>query len=540
MSVLPGRPDLDQLRRQAKDLLRAARGGDEQAATRIRAVSSRPSVPGQSATLTAARLAIAREYGFASWTALKAEVEARTHDLAEKAAAFCEASIRDWTGRATRMLAETPEIAGYDFATAVVLGDAARVRAALARDPDLATRPDARTGWTALHAVCASRWHRLDPARADGLVTVAALLLDAGADPAGTNGGQRPGWTPLRCAVAGAANPAIVRLLLGRGAVPDDHDLYLACFGDDDHESLRLLLARVGEVSGTTALSAPISTSDTTAVRMLLQAGADPNRPLPADLFGQSHAGEPPWSALYGAIRSACPADLVELLLDHGADPDAPGPDGRSPYRLAMSLGRADLAALLRRRGARDDAIVAERFLSACLRADRAEARRLLADDPGLIGRLTEAERGSIVIAADRGDIEAVRLMLDLGFPVDARRDDDGGTALHAAAYSGSADVVRLLLDHGADTEARDATWNSPPIDWAMVGSGERPGTNRAADWVATARILIEAGASTAEITLSPDDPKPPSPEVAELLRANRLVAEDHPQESRGPDAPRS
>ena len=107
------------------------------------------------------------------------------------------------------------------------------------------------------------------------------------------------------------------------------------------------MLARAGEVSGTTALSAPISTSDTTAVRMLLQAGADPNRPLPADLFGHSHTGEPPWSALYGAIRSACPADLVELLLDHGADPDAPGPDGRSPYRLAMSLGRADLAAVV-------------------------------------------------------------------------------------------------------------------------------------------------------------------------------------------------
>lgn len=52
------------------------------------------------------------------------------------------------------------------------------------------------------------------------------------------------GWTPLRCAVAGAANLDIASLLLERGAVPDDHDLYLACFGDDERESLRLLLAR--------------------------------------------------------------------------------------------------------------------------------------------------------------------------------------------------------------------------------------------------------------------------------------------------------
>lgn len=37
-------------------------------------------------------------------------------------------SIRDWTGRAARMLARDPQIATYDFRTAVVLGDAARVR----------------------------------------------------------------------------------------------------------------------------------------------------------------------------------------------------------------------------------------------------------------------------------------------------------------------------------------------------------------------------------------------------------------------------
>ena len=175
---------------------------------RIRAVSGR-------VTLAAAQLAVAREYGFASWPRLKAEVDARGSDLAQTVDAFLEASIGDWTGRAARMLASTPEIAGYDFRTAVVLGDADRVRETLERDPRLATRRDARWGWTPLHAACGSRWHRLDPARAEGLTAVAALLLDAGAGPVAGTGGPRGGWTPLRCAVAGAANPAIARLLLG-------------------------------------------------------------------------------------------------------------------------------------------------------------------------------------------------------------------------------------------------------------------------------------------------------------------------------------
>ena len=237
MADLPARPSLDHLRREARDLLRAAQSGDTAAADRIRAVSAAP-------TLASAQLAVAREYGFASWARLKTTVEARTTDLARQADMFCEASIRDWTGRAVRMLAATPELAGYNFATAVILGDADRVRAEIARDPGLATRVDARTGWTALHAACASNWHRLDPARAGGLLAVVRILLDAGADPGGHARAARPrgGWTPLRCAVAGSANPPVVALLLERGAVPDDHDLYLAGFGGDDHESLRLLL----------------------------------------------------------------------------------------------------------------------------------------------------------------------------------------------------------------------------------------------------------------------------------------------------------
>jgi hypothetical protein len=70
MSTLPGRPSLDQLRRQARELHRAATDGDEDSVRRVRAVSAR-------FTLSAAQLAIAREYGFASWPKLRTEVARR-------------------------------------------------------------------------------------------------------------------------------------------------------------------------------------------------------------------------------------------------------------------------------------------------------------------------------------------------------------------------------------------------------------------------------------------------------------------------------
>jgi len=71
MSELPGRPDIRQLRRQARELLRAAAGGDPHALSRLGAVSDR-------VTLSAAQLALAREHGFKSWPALRAEVQRRS------------------------------------------------------------------------------------------------------------------------------------------------------------------------------------------------------------------------------------------------------------------------------------------------------------------------------------------------------------------------------------------------------------------------------------------------------------------------------
>jgi hypothetical protein len=511
MATLPAYPNLDHLRHQAKDLLRSARRGDQRSVQVIRQVSGR-------LTLSAAQLAVAREYGYPSWPALKADVEARGADLAAKAADFVRASVRDWTGRAARMLAETPELATYDLATALVLGDADTVRAAVERDPTIVTRHDPVTGWTALHAVCASRWHYLDPERADGLLRTARLLLAAGADANGriAGGGPSEGSSPLRCAAGsastGVGHEAIMALLIDHGARIEDDDIYLAAFSRD-RRCLRLLLDHA-DVPKTArkALSAPISTRDTDGVRMLLEAGADPRRFASDD-------GVPLPSVVYAAVDAACPVELLELLAAHGADPSAPGPDGRSPAGLAALRGRDDLSEFFVRHGAGENATASELFIAVCMRADRDEAMRRIAADPGLLGGLSDAEHAALADAAEAGNVAAVTLMLDLGFPI-AQRRDDGATALHAAAYAGSAEVVALLLARGADIEAPDGTWESAALDWAAVGSGERPTTNQDADWVATVRTLIEAGASTAAITLSPEDIKQPSPEVARVLRS--------------------
>ena len=70
---LPDHPDLAQQKRQAKELLKAFTAGEAEAGARVRAVLPDK----QRITLADAQLVLAREYGFASWAALKRHVDAQ-------------------------------------------------------------------------------------------------------------------------------------------------------------------------------------------------------------------------------------------------------------------------------------------------------------------------------------------------------------------------------------------------------------------------------------------------------------------------------
>src|SRR5437588_2531676 len=71
---LPARPSLDSLRKQAKRLARDVAAGNGEAIARLRAQLPRAELPLSNRD---AQLVVAREYGFAGWQALTAEVEKR-------------------------------------------------------------------------------------------------------------------------------------------------------------------------------------------------------------------------------------------------------------------------------------------------------------------------------------------------------------------------------------------------------------------------------------------------------------------------------
>ena len=70
---LPENPDLDQLKAQAKELLKAARSGDGEAVVRLENYQLR--AEGKRLMLADAQLVVSREYGYSSWRKLKNHVD---------------------------------------------------------------------------------------------------------------------------------------------------------------------------------------------------------------------------------------------------------------------------------------------------------------------------------------------------------------------------------------------------------------------------------------------------------------------------------
>ena len=130
-------------------------------------------------------------------------------------------------------------------------------------------------------------------------------------------------------------------------------------------------------------------------------------------------------------------------------------------------------------------------FAVLCELGREGEARGMLAAHPRLVDTLASRDLERLPAAAVDNRVEPVRLMLEMGWPVGVR-GQEGGTALHWAAFHGNAEMVRLLLAREPDLTLRDTSHDGTPLDWAMYGRehGWAPGRG---DYDATIRMLKEA-----------------------------------------------
>lgn len=96
----------------------------------------------------------------------------------------------------------------------------------------------------------------------------------------------------------------------------------------------------------------------------------------------------------------------------------------------------------------------ARAIFSAAEEGNAAEVERMLASGASADERMTAGGETPLMRAAARGHEEVVRVLLDAGADVCARRAD-GFTPLILAVFFGHEGVVRLLVERGADASAR-------------------------------------------------------------------------------------
>jgi ankyrin repeat protein len=517
----PERPNLEQLKRQAKDLLRSARASDPAAFARFRILpafshTSDAEFARAALALHDAQSVIAREHGFDSWTALRERVEDLTLEFGAAVDQFIEAATGRRADRAERLLEVYPGVARANLHTALVLGDAETVTALLTRDPAIAKARGGPRGWEPLHYVCYTSIGARTPEREAGLVAIARQLIALGADP-----NLRFPWLHhdvhrpvLWGAVSVVGSLPLAKALLEAGADPSDGVTLTLAASAGNVSALDLLLEYGADVNRPWATdnSAPLyailhwsRTAD--GVHWLLTHGADPD-----PVFGAN--GETPMHVVAAAWDVPLAADLAA----RGADISRPRADGRTPYAVAELNGNRGVAAWLLEHGAAADLSPVDRLVAACSRGDRTTADALLTAHAELRGQIGAEHYAAFYGAAEKNDVPALETMLACGFDPDRGDESIGKTALHAAAMEGWPDAVRVLLDHGASVTVRDREFKAQPLLWAAEGSRAHPPGR---DHAAVGQLLLAAGSP---VDWTPGDE--PAEGIMDIIDAWRGVAQ--------------
>ena len=485
---LPSRPNLEQLKNQAKDLLKAHQSSQPESFERIQANhpdyanASKDEIRAIKFSLSDAQLVIAREYGFPNWPKLKKHIESLLLETADPMLLFHKAFKED---------------------------DAVFFRKLVKRFPEIKSKINEPIAAFDSPAII----HVRSPEMLDA-------LLEAGAD---INGRSR--WWAGGFGLLDSAEPKLAAYAIKRGAVVDAHSAARLGMLDKLRELITadptLVHARGGD--GQT----PLHFASTVPVaEYLLEHGADMNA---RDVDHESTPAQ--WMirerqevARY-LVQRGCKTDilmaaalgdsqLVEKHLD--AEPDCihirvsdeyfPMIKHRaggtiyqwtlgwyvSAHDVAKQFGHEGIFHLLMERSPNDVKLIA-----ACWNADESAMTKLVAQNAQLVASLSKAYKRQVAHAARNNNLAAVRIMLAARLPADEVGQHQA-TPLHWAAFHGNAEMAREILRYNPPLEQTDADFNSTPLGWAIHGS-ENGWYCETGNYPATVEALLNAGAKLPE-----------------------------------------
>jgi ankyrin repeat protein len=314
-------------------------------------------------------------------------------------------------------------------------------------------------------------------ASALGLTAILRALFEGDPQLIHAKGGD--GCTPLHF----SRNVETVRLLAAHGAALDARD--------DDHDSTPAQW-RIGDAPEVT--------------RFLLEQGARPDIFMAAALddreLARSLITNDPACTTFRIGNNSGPFPGIGFEKRGGTIYQWTLGFNQSPQEIAFHRGHRELFDfLMERTPARP------RLLIACMLANRPLAEEIVRQHPGLVAELNDEDKALLAKCCWETNLnpEAVRLMLDLGFPVDAPEFNHGFQPLHNAAWCGDPELVELLIARGHPVDRRDPCYHSTPLGFAIhscVTARRHP----EGDFPGVVQLLLNAGTPVAEGTFPTGD----------------------------------
>ncbi len=406
--------------------------------------------------LESAKQKVAEGYGFLSWRQLDLHLDIAKDERIDFEHLACLTYV--WWDHPSRreqarqMFEADPTLEQRSIHSACTTGNAKLVEEFLDADPDLLNRRGGYFDWEPLLYACYSRLDHRNRSTSE----VIQLLLDRGANP---NAHYRWGGIYTFSALTGVFGEG------ERGPV-----------NQPEHPDFRVLAKRLldagADVNDGQTLYNRMFTPDNIALEMFLNYGLTKDHVCNWWATSNRRLIPNPEKTLDYQLQWAVKNNLIEranLLLDHGADAKQKLRNDGRLTKIARTRGFNEVADALERHGGKPYKLKkVERFLNHCLNAEERDACTMLEESPNLVLRANKKRPDAMNDAADLGNLEAIDLMIELGFNVHGNSLD---SPLHHAATNGHLELVKRLLEHGANLQQRDAFYFSTPVGWAQAGS---------------------------------------------------------------------
>ena len=402
-----------------------------------------------------------------------------TSSQSELAETLKQALFHGRLNLAQDILTSEPEVARSNFGLMCALYDVEGVANALRQDRSLALQSIGPR--VPIQHLTFSRWIK-GPGLLEDLIAVAELLRLAGADLNAQYDSGQGMLSALYGAISHAQSLPLVEWLLEHGVDPNDGEsMYHGCeFGDAS--CLKLLLAYGAKTERTNVLPRALDFNNIEMVRVLLEAGADPNEGInwPED------SGEAPWviAALHQAGRRMCSGEIGRALLEAGADTDA-FVWGHTAYALARIHGNRAVADEIEAFGGNTTLTKDEQILVNAVGGGEVTEK---VNPEALDARTRDIVRN--VVHLPNG-FALVKALVGAGLEFD-RPDPSGLPPVQIAGWEGLPDIMEYLLSLGPNLEHKNG-YGGDLLGTILHGASFTH-ARRARDHIACLKLALEAG----------------------------------------------